>query len=112
MLLPLMRTQKKRHCHANLRNQLVHEALDPVLVTGSPPSVRVIIPPSPPIRAILSGSLTGQHFTINRKLIADAIRFADIRRDDLVQDIGAGKISSRLMVSSTSLHVFPGVVSP
>jgi 23S rRNA (adenine-N6)-dimethyltransferase len=34
---------------------------------------------------------TGQHFTVNRKLIADAIRFADIGRDDLVLDIGAGK---------------------
>lgn len=34
---------------------------------------------------------TGQHFTINRKLIADAIRFADVGRDDLVLDIGAGK---------------------
>jgi 23S rRNA (adenine-N6)-dimethyltransferase len=34
---------------------------------------------------------TGQNFTINRKLIADFIQLADIHRDDLVLDIGAGK---------------------
>ncbi|WP_262250264.1 ribosomal RNA small subunit methyltransferase A [Parapedobacter soli] len=34
---------------------------------------------------------TGQHFTVDKLLIADAIRIADIREDDVVLDIGAGK---------------------
>lgn len=33
---------------------------------------------------------TGQHFTIDAALIKDAIRLADIQKDDLVLDIGAG----------------------
>lgn len=34
---------------------------------------------------------TGQHFTIDTILINDAIRLADIQKDDLVLDIGAGR---------------------
>jgi 23S rRNA (adenine-N6)-dimethyltransferase len=34
---------------------------------------------------------TGQHFTIDKILIADAIKFARIRKKDVVIDIGAGK---------------------
>ncbi len=39
----------------------------------------------PPVR------FTGQHFTINRKLIADAIEISGIEVADTVLDIGAGK---------------------
>jgi 23S rRNA (adenine-N6)-dimethyltransferase len=34
---------------------------------------------------------TGQHFTIDKVLIADAIKFAEISEYDTVLDIGAGK---------------------
>lgn len=34
---------------------------------------------------------TGQHFTVDEVLIADAIRIAGIKADDIVLDIGAGK---------------------
>src|SRR5690554_515541 len=34
---------------------------------------------------------TGQHFTIDKLLIADAIKLAEIKENDLVLDIGAGK---------------------
>lgn len=33
---------------------------------------------------------TGQHFTIDTRLINDAIRLADVQKEDLVLDIGAG----------------------
>jgi 23S rRNA (adenine-N6)-dimethyltransferase len=34
---------------------------------------------------------TGQHFTVDKVLIADAIKFAEIKAHDTVLDIGAGK---------------------
>lgn len=34
---------------------------------------------------------TGQHFTINKVLIADAVKIAGINKTDMVLDIGAGK---------------------
>ena len=42
------------------------------------------------IRTGFPCAFTGQHFAINRNLVADAIRFVDVRRDDLVLDIGNG----------------------
>lgn len=34
---------------------------------------------------------TGQHFTIDKALIADALKIAKIKKYDTVLDIGAGK---------------------
>lgn len=49
---------------------------------------------NPPVR------FTGQHFTMNRQLIADAIRWAAIQGGDTVLDIGAGKGHLTIPLSS------------
>lgn len=49
---------------------------------------------------------TGQHFTIDKVLIADAIKIAKINETDTVLDIGAGKGSNRQQKSRCSSGIF------
>src|SRR5690554_2399075 len=53
----------------------------------------------PPVR------FTGQHFTIDKSLIADAIELAEIKESHLVLDIGAGKGFLTLDLASRHPHI-------